>query len=175
MKQGNKLLIVCVVGLLLTSSCSSKNPATPALPSVNLYGAAAADNDTDLTLEDMLKYAIEDEYLARGEYKYILDTFGDIIPFKDVMAAEVQHIADVKILLEKYKFTVPKDVSEDHLIKADNAEQTYEIGVQAELDNIAMYENFLKNTLPEDIATTFEFLMEASRGHLNAFEKELTR
>jgi hypothetical protein len=36
----------------------------------------------NLTLEKMLRYAVEDEYLARVEYTAIMDTYGTIRPFR---------------------------------------------------------------------------------------------
>lgn len=51
--------------MVLTQSASIKfvPPANS-----NLVGAEAAKADTQLTLEDMLTYAIQDEYLARARY-----------------------------------------------------------------------------------------------------------
>jgi hypothetical protein len=175
LKQATKSLLVMLVLVLslgLITNCSTKK--SPGNDDIG-YGAAAAFKDTDLTLSKMLKYAIQDEYLAKSEYQYVLDTFGDVSPFKDIMMAEVQHIKDVKILLEKYKFPVPEDLSNAHLIKVEDSNQTFEIGVNAEQDNITMYQDFLTKDLPEDVSTTFEFLMKASEQHLLAFEKELTR
>ncbi len=38
-------------------------------------GAVGASADTKYSLEEMLVYAIEDEYLAQAEYDVIMDTF----------------------------------------------------------------------------------------------------
>jgi hypothetical protein len=175
MNKVPKVLFILFVFMLSLGFVTNCSPKKVIVKENATYGALASFNDEDLTLEKMLTYAIQDEYLAKAEYQYILDTFNNLTPFQDVMMAEVQHIADVKILLEKYKFPVPEDLSASHLTKVENSEQTYEIGVKAELDNIAMYEDFLTKELPEDVTTTFEFLIKASQQHLNVFEKLLTR
>jgi hypothetical protein len=175
MNQVTKTLFVMFVFVMSLGFLSNCSPKKAQVKEDTTYGALASFVDEDLKLEKMLIYAIQDEYLARSEYQYVLDTFGDVIPFKDIMMAEVQHIKDVKILLEKYNLPVPEDLSNAHLIKVEDSNQTFEIGVKAEQDNIAMYQDFLTKDLPEDVSTTFELLMKASEQHLLAFEKELTR
>jgi rubrerythrin len=44
-----------------------------------------------------------------------------------------------------------------------------EAGRQAEIDNIAMYDRFLAQTLPADVRQVFEQLKAASQNHLRAF------
>ena len=50
-----------------------------------------------------------------------------------------------------------------------------EIGVNAEIENIAMYESFLEKDLPEDVRVVFEKLQSASENHLRAFNNGLRR
>ena len=49
-----------------------------------------------------------------------------------------------------------------------------QIGVDAEINNIAMYEKFLEQELPDDVRTVFEKLKDASENHLAAFEKQVS-
>lgn len=49
-------------------------------------------------------------------------------------------------------------------------QESDEIGVEAEIRNIEMYESFLKEDLPEDVRIVFENLKRASESHLRAFE-----
>jgi len=137
------------------------------------YGAACAIKDTNLTLEEMLTYAIQDEYLAHGEYDYILKTFGDQKPFSNIIKAEEKHIAELKLIFQKYEIVIPLDLSKDHLIVPTSIKNALETGVQAEIDNIAMYKRFLEQKLPDDVRATFVFLMNGSESHLSAFRKNL--
>ncbi|TYL49066.1 ferritin-like domain-containing protein [Marinomonas sp. IMCC 4694] len=137
------------------------------------YGASGADNETDkaLTLDVMLNYALEDEYLARGEYQKIMDTFGAQKPYSNIIKAEAKHITWLLPLFEKYGFAIPADRGvENATIPASYAE-TFAIGVDAEIANINMYDRFLNQDLPSDVEAVFVRLRDASKNHLAAFQK----
>ena len=53
--------------------------------------------------------------------------------------------------------------------------ESFETGVAAEINNIAMYEKFLLQELPQEVRDVFERLMNASKNHLKAFERGLER
>ena len=50
-------------------------------------------------------------------------------------------------------------------------QNAFETGIQAEIDNIAMYEAFLENDLPDDVRAVFEELKKGSESHLQAFSR----
>ncbi len=140
------------------------------------YGAKGVDSADGLTLEEMLNYAIQDEYLARAEYELIMKKYGVIRPFSNIIRAEQSHISWVSAMLEKYGFSVPKDTSQDHVATPSSMKVALETGVQAEIDNIAMYEKFLtQSDLPIDIRDLFQRLQRGSRNHLRAFQNNLRR
>jgi hypothetical protein len=141
----------------------------------NGFGAVGAKADGAYTLEEMLTYAIQDEYLARAEYEKLIEEFDVDRPFTNIIKAEETHIELLKPLFEAYDIPIPSDTSNDHLVIPSELEAVYEIGVQAEIDNIAMYESFLSEDLPDDVRSAFESLMAASESHLNAFQKNLAR
>lgn len=134
------------------------------------FGAKGAESDDQITIEEMLKYAIQDEYLARMEYEKIMDEFGAQRPFSNIIKAEEYHIELLTPLLEKYGVEVV-DESENYVAIPDSVNEALEVGIQAEIDNIAMYEKFMENDLPSDIELVFEELMNASKNHLSAFER----
>lgn len=138
-------------------------------------GAAAASLDVDYTLEEMLVYAIEDEYLAQTEYDIIMDKYGVIKPFSSIIKAEANHISLLEPLFEKYDVAIPEKDWESLVVLPETLEASYAIGVEAEIKNIEMYESFLKEDLPSDVRDVFEALMNASENHLSAFEKQLDR
>jgi len=139
-------------------------------------GAKAAAADENYTLEEMLTYAIQDEYLAKAEYAAIIDTFDVTRPYTNIIRAENNHIAELLPLFDTYKTPVPAESSVAGLavIPATLAE-TFAIGVDAEKNNIAMYEAFLKQDLPEDVRDVFENLRDGSIKHLTAFERGVAR
>lgn len=138
-----------------------------------LYGAKAAKSDDNLTLEKMLKYAIEDEYLARGEYEIAINHFGDEKPFPNIINSEVNHINWLKNLFEKYNFKTPKDESKNFLDSPANFINALNLGVEAEIENIEMYERFLLEEIPDDVREVFIKLRDASKGHLFVLKKRL--
>ncbi|MGI6071546.1 MAG: DUF2202 domain-containing protein [Lachnospiraceae bacterium] len=150
----------------------TSKPADSAEPPENegLLGAAAARQDEDLEIADMLRYALEDEYLARDAYTKIMAKFGEIRPFVNIRESEKNHISMLEPLFEKYKLSLPEYVS-DQTPYDGTLQEAYATGIQAEIENIAMYEQFLKEELPEDVRNTFERLLSASEKHLKAFER----
>lgn len=172
------LLILVILTLTLTALAGCAAPEAPAALPVEApegFGAEGASADDAYTLEEMLTYAIEDEYLARAEYELILSQFDVTRPFENIMKAEETHIALLEPLFETYGFDVPADLSGDHLIIPDDLETVFAIGVDAEIANIAMYEAFLEEDLPDEVRIAFESLMRASESHLVAFQRNLDR
>jgi len=154
------------------------DPAAPTLSvtsesqnSPDKFGAAGAVTDQELTLEDMLTYAIEDEYLAHGEYQYIVETFGSQRPFSNIIKAEETHISLLLPLFDQYNYLVPADLSSEYLISPASITEALQAGVQAEIANIAMYDKFLAQNLPDDVRVVFDDLRNASLKHLEAFQK----
>lgn len=144
-------------------------------PSPYIYGAVGALADNNLTMEEMFTYAIQDEQMAHGEYTYVLETFGDQAPFNNIVSAEAQHISEMTVLFEKYDLAIPADESADHLKQAADIKEGLENCATGEVDNIAMYNKFLDQDIPDDVRATFTALRNASEGHLDAFNKSLEK
>lgn len=135
------------------------------------FGAAGVDKDQNYTLEQMLTYAVQDEYLALAEYEKIMETFGTQRPFTNIARAETTHIALLEQLFNKYDIAVPENVARDYVVIPDTFYNALKTGVQAEIDNIGMYEIFLSQNLPDDVKSAFTALKNASQNHLSAFER----
>lgn len=139
------------------------------------YGSKGALADEDLSLADMLLYAVQDEYLAHGEYTEIIEVFGSQAPYSNIVRSEESHIALLQQLYSAYDLTLPEDTSAGYLAVPESLLASAQIGVQAEIDNIAMYELFLTYDLPDPVNDTFITLKTASESHLVAFEKQVDR
>lgn len=136
---------------------------------------AAQLSDKELTVSKMLVFSIEDEYLARGEYQKIIETFGPRRPFINIVKAEERHIAGLKPLFIKYAVPIPADCGMELAKVPDSFSETFQIGIEAEIANIAMYERFLKQELPDDIRDIFQYLLQGSEHHLKAFRRGKNR
>lgn len=140
------------------------------------YGAVGASQKTNYSIEDMLRYALQDEYLARAEYEAIIDKYGEIRPFTNIISSEDQHILLLKPLFEKYNLKISEDISKSYVLIPETLSESFEVGVKAEIDNIAMYQKFLdQKDIPEDLKLAFETLKKASEKHLKAFERGVSR
>ena len=167
MKKQTLLIVVVLFALILGSI------PTFAQEDTQDYGHIGAANDTEYTLEEMLQYAIQDEYLALSEYEYIITNLGADRPFSNIMKAEQSHIDAIELLYNTYGISIPVVDPSSLLYLPVSVEEALTIGVQAEIDNIAMYEAFLSQDLPDDVRITFENLQKASESHLSAFENNL--
>lgn len=184
---------VAVIGLFLLSGCSPvEEPAKEATPpvqeasqaplndmdqslSLEGYGAKGALADQNLTIFDMLTYAAQDEYLAHGEYQAIIDNFGSQKPYTNIIRAEETHLAYLKEVYVSYELDFPADGSADHIVVPTDLLEAAETGVQAEIDNIAMYELFLTYDLPDNVLEVFTALKGGSDSHLLAFQKQVDK
>jgi len=156
---------------------------TLSLTSVNassVYDQLSSDVDTEvvtetttLTLEQMLVYAIQDEYLAQAEYNAIIAAYGEVRPFTNIVEAEQTHIDLLLTLFVAYGIEVPANTASDYVVLPDSLTSAIATGVDAETANIAMYQAFLaQGDLPDDVVSAFTYLISASETHLQAFSRD---
>lgn len=139
---------------------------------------AAAESTTPSTLEQSLRTALADEYHAEAFYAAVIDHFGNVRPFSNIIRSERMHQAMIIDLMKAHGFVVPAN---DQLGSADilaavpaRLPDACTIGVKAEIDNRDLYEAKLLPAVAAypDVVTTFERLSAASdNNHLPAFER----
>lgn len=121
-----------------------------------------------------LRIAMYDEYHAYETYKLVIEKFGFVAPFANIMQAEEQHIQAMTHLLEKYQVSIPVNDWADRLEAPNTLQEAYELGVAAEIDNIKMYSHLLEHTIHPDIQDIFFRLQAASHNnHLPAFRSHV--
>lgn len=91
------------------------------------FGFSGASVDSDPTLIEMLTYAIQDEYAARGEYELIIEEYGEIRPFTNIIRSEETHIDLLVPLFTAHGYTVPEDTSSDYVILPESLIAAFEI------------------------------------------------
>ncbi len=168
MKKATQILMAVIMITLIGTTGISMADSTP-------YGAAGAALDENLTIEEMLNYAIKDEYLAKAEYESIMAEFDTQRPYSNIIKSEATHISLLIPLFETYDFEIPFNDAATKVVLPDTLAETYTIGIEAEIANIEMYELFLDEVLPDDIRVVFERLKSASENHLKAFENASNR
>ena len=125
------------------------------------------------TLNNVLIEAINDEYKARATYRLVINKFGDIRPFINIVEAEGRHIEALLPLFAKYSVAVPEDDWESLIETPLSILDACRIGVEAEIENAEMYDRLLESTIDyPDVQDVLMQLQRASRdNHLPAFQR----
>ncbi len=128
----------------------------------------------DLTPDEIngLLLALNDEYHAWATYDQVLKDFGDVIPFSNIINAEAQHISMLETLFNTYGVPIPENPWIGNAPQFASTTEACEAGVQAEIENAALYDNIFSSTQRDDILTVYQSLQSASwNQHLPAFQR----
>lgn len=176
MKRSTTIRIAAIAAALALSVQAAA--AASGTSTAGAWGATAALADSDLTVEDMLTYALQDEYLARAEYVAIMARFGVARPFSNIKESEDSHIAWLGEAFAARAMALPADAAAPFVVMPNTLKEAFEAGVSAEVANIAMYDSFLAEPEMKDgsnnaIRDLFTRLRRASENHLRAFRTQL--
>jgi len=128
----------------------------------------------DLTEQEarVLEEALDDEYKALATYEQVIADFGDVRPFSNVRESEGRHIAALCALFKQYGLAVPENSWRGRVPRYPNLQAACEAGVEAEIENGAMYKRLLAATQRADIVKVLCNLQAASQQrHLPAFRR----
>ena len=164
MKKNFKILLA---GLMIASIVSIGGIAYASVG----FGSAGALADTEYTLEEMLIYALQDEYAEQANCQAVIDAYGEQVPFTNMVRSVENHINRLTQLFTTYGYALPGKEVEVSL--EDSIQKIYDSEITREENNIAMYEKFLKEELPADVQQVFGSLQRASERHLEVFQKAL--
>ena len=132
-------------------------------------GSSGAITDEVL---DAMNLSIQDEYHAEFVYARVIADFGEVQPFTNIINAEQRHSAVVGRLFTNHGLPVP--ASEWNLGNVPSfatLPAACAAAVEAEIANIALYDEFLNMDLPQDVRNVFTNIRAASlEKHLPAFE-----
>ena len=120
----------------------------------------------------------EGEYAAYATYTAILDVYGQVNPFANIMASEAKHIDALKRVLDSYGVAYPDENPYLGVVEAPaSLAAAAQAGVDAEIANVALYEEQLAAVADyPDIVEVFVSLQAASQeNHLPAFERAAAR
>ncbi len=176
------LLAAAGLALALTANHATAQPGR-GVPRGNCYlngiatGSAAAPTSALTEAEKTaLDGAIQDEYKARATYNKIIDTFGEVMPFANIVNAEDRHVEALTYLHERYGVAVPEDAWADKIPTYATLKDAAEASVKAEVDNGALYDELMKNVANVELTNVFKALQFATmEHHLPAFQRLLDR
>lgn len=127
-------------------------------------------NSEQPIVSQVLRIAVYDEFKAYETYTKVMEKFGFIAPFINIREAESRHYSALIPLLEKYGVEVPLNNWPEKIEVPNTYVECCELGVAAEIKNVAMYDNLLSNVQEEDIRDVLFKLQAASyNNHLPAF------
>lgn len=125
---------------------------------------------------EALAEALDDEYKARATYRKVIDAFGPVRPFINIVEAEERHIAALLRQYARLRLTPPADRWAGRVGAPASLREACAIGEKAEVENGAMYDRLLAMTTDPDVRTVMLNLQEASQErHLPAFRRCLSR
>jgi hypothetical protein len=170
--------ILALLSAVAPTSCgggaASVSPTAPS-PSASTSTEAPRDvgsaqvSAADLTT--MLTATLQDEYHAQTVYQGVLNDFGSIRPFVNIVSAEARHAQAISQLFATRRLDVPPSAwtvaSVPHFTTVPAA---CAAAATAEVENIALYDRYLALDLPADVRTVFTNNRAASAtAHLPAF------
>ncbi|MCA9457245.1 MAG: hypothetical protein KC587_11305 [Nitrospira sp.] len=130
----------------------------------------------DTKTKRMVLEALNDEYKARAFYRLVIKTFGPVRPFSNIVEAEDSHARALERLCARHEIPLPPDEWDRTLQPPSSILEACRLGVEGEIENIAMYERFLEETELPDVRALFQRLQARSReAHLPAFERCVAR
>ena len=139
--------------------------------------AAPVSGGVSSGTRDALYAALADERRARAFYQAVLDKHGRVMPFANIVRAESMHAQHVVDLMEARGLDVPADTA---TFPADDVPGTVAeccvMAMEAEVDNVALYDEWLARVDDESVRAVFERLQWMSQErHLPAFERHAGR
>ena len=130
--------------------------------------AQQLDKQTQQALID----AVNDGYKAKAIYQKVIDKFGAVRPFSNIIKAEETHIGELRPLFNKYGIAIPKDEWVKQAPEFASLREACEAAVTEEIENAKMYDGFLTFVKEQDIVSVFKRLRSASQdNHLPAFQR----
>ncbi len=125
---------------------------------------------------EALREALDDEYKARATYRKVIEAFGPIRPFVNIVEAEDRHVTALLTLFARFGVAPPQDTWSERVTAPPTLTDACRAGVEAEIDNNTMYERLLSQISDPATLTVMRRLQRASKErHLPAFRRCLER
>ena len=127
-------------------------------------------------LEEILRDALEDERKAEATYAAVIEKFGEVRPFINIIDAERRHSAAIERQMARLGFAIPADQWEGKGVAPATLAEACSMAIEAEIENIALYDRLLPSIADDVVRQVLQNLQDASRdNHLPAFRRCLER
>lgn len=137
---------------------------------IRAYQTAAAATTQTLTDEEasILKEALAEERLAVATYQAIIDKYGELLPFVNILKAEESHVDALERVMTVYGVDTTTDPV--NVTVPDTLEEALAAAIALEKEDIAIYEKYISQIDVQQIQIVFSRLEKASESHLWALE-----
>ena len=168
-------LAASVASLSLFSFGCGGSPTVPTASNQGPGACCEAAGTSSLASEvlEAMAATLQDEYRAEAIYDRVLLDHGEgTWPFANIVNAEQRHSAAVARLYANRSMGVPASRwNVDVVPRFGSVLEACTAGIDAERENVAIYDRFLKLALPADVERVFSSNRVASlQNHLPAFE-----
>jgi hypothetical protein len=151
-----------IAAAFLLGGCASDDDPTAPLPAVS-----------DESLADILLTAIQDEFHAEAVYDGVIEDFGPVAPFSNIVGAEIRHSTAIATLYAARGWAIPTSAwSTGNVPHFGTIGEACAVGADAEVANIDVYDELMEDAdLPDDVVRVFASNRLASlERHLPAFQ-----
>ena len=143
-----------------------------AIATTPVYAHAVNNAKIDAKTQQVMVEAINDEYRARAFYTAVMQKFGNVRPFSNIVQAEERHVQLWNSLFTKYGLPIPEDTFAGKEEVPNTLKAACQMGVEVEIANVKMYDNFLGFINEPDLRAAFTQLRYVSQNnHLRAFQR----
>lgn len=138
-----------------------------------LDGMRVNPNYDEPILNQVIRIAIYDEFHAYETYAKVIERFGEVQPFSSILISEQRHFTALTNMATKYNVPLPINNWADKITIPSTLVECCEVGVAAEIDNVAMYDDLIKYTTAYPYLLDVLFRLQAAsfNNHLPAFRK----
>jgi len=140
-----------LAALVVLAACSDDNafPTTPTLPKADVVAA--------------LTRAIQSEFQLENTYLRVIADFGSVEPFEGIVYAEPRHSSVLaSLFLDRDLPVPPSEWTLSNVLTYPSVADACSAALGAEQDNVAMYDELLKQNLPDDVLAAFSANRDSS-------------
>lgn len=129
-----------------------------------------------IDVRTLLFDALEDERKAEAFYEAVLERFGPVRPFVNIVSAERRHAGAIERHLRRLGIAIPENRWKGRGEAPASLAAACEQAIAGEVDNIALYDRLIPRIGDPAVRQLFENLQAASReNHLPAIRRCLER
>ncbi|MGB5078285.1 MAG: DUF2202 domain-containing protein, partial [Sphingorhabdus sp.] len=116
-------------------------------------------------LTTILHDALDDERKAEATYAAVIDRFGPVRPFINIIEAEGRHSAAIERQMQRLGLDIPANRWEKNADAPASLAAACEFAIQAEMENIALYDRLIPSISDITVRKVLQNLQDASRNN----------